>query len=310
MNHSRLITILIIVLLKLVILISIALGCNITDTDAIAAAKSFCSKMGISFSQEPWVLSTNSSSRYDSFETKEVAYGERGDFKGFITVNCDNSEVNSYMNSELRNRVRKKYRISSITTEPRNWPPFLSEKKAKEKIFSIAKKIGLPSDVEFSQLGNDNENGFWGGNWIRKHNGYPYEKDRISIEIMAVDGEFFSYNKIYHGKPCPTDVKVKKEEAIKDGWQQIERLFSQVDWKKHKKEYVVKSSDLKIVQPNSLAGQIVRRHSKESRLAWVLVYGLKERPSRDKLSEINYLQNIEIKIDAGSRKFLGGDYSR
>ena len=285
-------------------------GCSISDAEAISSAVNFCNKMGIKFSHQPWVLSTNNSSRFGNSETKEIAFGERGDFKGFITVNCDNQEVNSYLNSELRNMVKKKYKIPSVTSEPHNWPQFLSENKAKERIFSIAKKIGLPSDVEFSQIGIDKENGLISGRWIRTLNGFPYEQDKIRIEIMAVDGEFYSYNKIYHGKRCPTAVKVRKEEAIEEGWVQIEQLFKKVDWKRHKKDYEIKSAELKIVQPNVLAGQIVRRHSTESRLAWVFVYGLKSPPSRDKLGEIGYLQSIKIKIDAGTKKFLGGDFSR
>lgn len=310
MKRLMIILILTIILINIIVLPITTYGCGISDAVAISSAVNFCKKMGINFSREPWVLSTNNSSRFSNSETKEIAFGERGDFKGFVTVSCDNKEVYSYFNSELRNTVQKKYKIPSVTSQPHNWPLFLSESKAKERISSIAKKIGLPSDVEFTQIGIDKENGLISGRWVRKLNGFPYEQDKIRIEIMAVDGEFYSYNKTYHGKRCPTEVTVRKEEAIKEGWAQIERLFKKVDWKKHKKDYEIKSAELKIVQPNVLAGQIVRRHSKESRLAWVFVYGLRSLPSRDKLGEIAYLQSIKIKIDAGTKKFLGGDYSR
>lgn len=285
-------------------------SCAISDKEARASTKIFCNKMGIIFSQEPWVMETDYVWRIDNSEVKEVAFGERGDYRGFIKVSCNDKEVVFYLNSELRNQIQKKFKISSITTEPHNWPPFLSEEKAKEIIFSIAKKIGSPPDVEFYQLGLDKENGIWSGNWIRKHNGYIYEKDGIRIEIMAVDGEFYSYSKSYYGKPCPTDVKVNKEDAINEGWQQIYRLFKEVNWNKQKPDYEIKSAELKIVQPNTLAGKIITHHSTESRLAWVVVYGLKIKPDRYKLAEVSYLQRMTIKIDAATKKFLGGGYTQ
>jgi len=309
-KRHKLITLLLALWINLLLLTGMAFGCNLTDAEAITSASNFCKTMGISFPKDPWVLRVNSSSGYDNSETKEIAYGERGDFKGFISVSCDDKEVYSYINFDLRNIVRKKYKISSVTTEPRNWPSFLSESKAKKIVFSIANKIGLPPDVKFIQFVLDKESGYWGAYWHRQYNGYLYEKDRIRIEIMAVDGEFYSYSKIYHGSPCPTDVKVKKENAIEEGWQQIYRLFKEVNWNMEKPGYEIQSTELKIIQPNTLDGQITTYHNTESRLAWVVVYGLKTKPDRSKLAKVAYLQRITIKIDAATKKFIGGDFTQ
>lgn len=283
-----------------------AAECSVTDAEAISIAKNFCKKVSISFSREPSVRRIKESSIDGKAIAKQIEFGERGDSKGAIDVSCSNNEVLYYQNWELRNNVRKKYRIPSVTTEPHNWPPFLSEEKSKKIMTSIANKVGLPSDAEFSSLDIDRVNGQMSGKWVKKYKGFPYEGDGIRIGIMAVDGEFVSYSKSYYGKPCPTEVNVSKPEAIKEGWKQIERLFSgQADWNRHEDDYEIKSAELKIVQPNVLAGRIVSRRSPQSRLAWVIEYKLK-----DKLKQADSLLLIKIKIDAGTKKFLGGDHSR
>ncbi|NVN98432.1 MAG: hypothetical protein HXX17_03840 [Geobacteraceae bacterium] len=287
-----------------------AFACNISNENAIASAKLFCKKLGIKYSHEPWVSRTDYVWRIKNSEVKRIEFGEKGDYKISMDVNCINQEVVGFFNWEHDERLRKIHKISSITTEPHNWPSFLSEKKAKEILLAYAKRIELPPDVEFAAMVTDKDRGVINGRWIRKKKGYTYEKDAIEIEIMAVDGEIFSYSKHYYGKVCPLELKVRKEEAVKEGWKQIEKLFNKVDWKRHKKSYDIKSAELKIVQPNFLDGQITKMYSPESRLAWVLHYGLRDRPDRKKLAEISYLQSITMKVDAGTIKLLGVAYSQ
>lgn len=305
MKTRKLIT-LVFLLVYIQLLPGTASGCNVSDEAAIASAKSFCKKVGISFSREPSVTGVNESIIDGSSLTKQIEFGEKGNSKGSINVSCVTKDVQYYFNSELRDYVRKKYKIPSVTSEPHNWPPFLSEDKAKKIMFSVAKRIGLPPDVEFSQLSIDKENGKMSGKWVRKHNGYPYAGDGIRVEIMAVDGEFVFYSKNYSGKPCPTEIKVSKKEAIKESWRQIERLFGESSgWNRHEDDYEIKSAELKIIQPNVLDGRMVSRRSTESRLAWVIEYKLKNRGRRE-----DSLLSITIKIDAGTKKFLGGKHSR
>ncbi len=308
MKPHKFIVLLIGAFIHLLFVTGISSGCNLSDAEAIASAKAFCKKMEVSFSGEPWVLATNSSKKYLNSESKEVAFGERGNFKGTIKISCNSKEVCFYSNSELEDKVRNIHHIPSVTTEPHNWPPFLSETKAKDKIFAIAKKVGIPSDMEFSLIGLDKENGHWSGYWTRKMNGYPFEEDKVRIQVMAVNGEFTLYSKNYYGKPCPTEVKVTKDEAIKEGLKQIDRLFNPVPWLFRKHE--IKSAELKIVQPNTLAGKMVSQHSTESRLAWVLHYVHKDADKLTAERKAVPLQSITIKIDAATKKFLGGARSR
>jgi hypothetical protein len=301
-----LLSISIIILIALFLVIKSLFICNVSDKEAIALAKAFCNKMGVNCSQEPWIFDTDFVLPIKNSKVKMVDFG-KNDKDISISISCHNKEVCFFANWKIKKSVFKKYNISSIiTNEPRKWPPLLPESKSKEIIFTIANKIGLPSDVEFSKLSLDKYYGYWIGYWTRKHNGFPYELDFIEIKILAIDGEFYVYRKWFFGKPCPTEVKITKEEAIKEGWRQVTRVFTKVDWKNHKDDYRVKSAELKIVQPNVISGQFSSFLSTNSRLAWVLIYGLKEQPDERKLQEVDYMEQMTIKIDAATKEFLGG----
>jgi hypothetical protein len=295
----------IIILIVLFLIIKSFFVCNVSDKEAIILAKAFCNKMGITYSLEPLISYTSFDSPVINSRVKEVDFGE---YLSEITIyiNCRNEEVVYYDNKKIKESVRKKYKIPILITEPRNWPPFLSENKAKEIILSIANKISLPADVELSKLSLDKDYGYWIGYWERKHNGFPYDMDSIRIKIMAVDGEFYEYKKRYFGEPCPTEVKVTREEAIQEGWRQVTRLFKKVDWNKYKDAYEIGLVELKIVQPNVLFGKLTPIGSTKSRLAWVVVYGLKDRLDEHKMKEVDYMLSMTIKIDAATKKFLGG----
>lgn len=285
-------------------------GCSVSDEEAISLAKNFCNRLDIAFEQKPWIFGTSFEKFMTGAKVKEVSFGEKGDSKIFVEISCKNKEVVGFFYWDIRQQVQKKYHISSVTTEPRHWPPFLSEDKAKEKLFFFAAQTGLPSDVVFSRCSLDKDNGIWSAYWNRMHNGFPYEDDFVVLRIMAVDGEFYQYGKNFMGEACPTEVKIDKEDAITEGWRQVGDLFKVSTWEKYKGDFEVKSAELKITQPNVLAGRMVAFYSSKSRLAWKIIYGLKSKPDRQKLAAIGFKQRVTIKIDAATKKFLGGDYTQ
>jgi hypothetical protein len=196
----------------------------------------------------------------------------------------------------------RKYNIERDSRKPRKWPPFLPESRAKEIIFALADKIALPNDVELSKVQINDDDGTWNAAWIRKHNGYVYEENHVRISIMAVDGEFYSYVKRFQGKPCPTEVKVTKEEAIEKGWKKVSSYLDYV-----KLGYEVESAELKIVQPNAFLGFVIPMwKSKNSRLAWVINYAPKKPLDDNKRMESGYHDRFVIKIDAANKSFLSG----
>lgn len=300
-------SVLVFLIIGAVILAKSIFGCSLSDEEAISITKGFCNKIGITYSHDPLV--TGSSYRWVSLngKVKDVGFGEIGNWEASSSVSCCKKEVVYFNDSKIDRLVYKKYNIPSITTEPHNWPPFLSEKKAKEIISTIAEKIGLPPDAELYSLSLDDKNGYWNAYWKRKQNGFFYEMDNVFIAIMAVDGEFNRYSKFYWSEPCETTaIKISKEDAIAEGWKQAAKYYDQADWEKYKDAYKVESAELLIVQPNVLFGTAVYWwYSSKSRLAWVIDYRLKQ-PIKNRR---HLHESILIKIDAVTKKYLGGDYA-
>lgn len=293
--------------------------CNMSDKDAVLASKQFLIKTGMPYKAEPcvvnydnnvnktWLLSILFWLDPSDKDGKHLVVKGAGNEQYYITVNCG-QEITKYRNPGLRTEILRKYSISTDNRKPRKWPPLLSEYKAKEIAVSYANKIGLSKEVIFSRMWLDlDHDGTWTAFWNRTFNGYPYEDDSLRIEIMAIEGEFYLYGKRFLGKPCPTEVKVTKEEAIAKGWKKIAKYFDTGKWGKLKNEYEVKSAELKIVQPNTFLGFVVPWKSKNSRLAWVIKFAPKIPPDDKKRIEIGYHDRFVIKIDAATKSFLGGE---
>jgi hypothetical protein len=300
---------------------------DISDSNAILLANRFISKLDIKtnklphISEEdsnkpflflPWLLHT-----FDKLfltdKAKHIVVGE-DNHELTIDVSCKDKEVVYFADWQAMEKVLRKYNIWG-NKKPK-WPRILTDKEANYLLLLYANKIGLPQDVVFSNTVLDlQSHGTWAGSWIRKLNGFPYEDDYIRIEVMAIDGEFFSYRKVFKGRSCTTIVKVSEEDAIAIGWEKITNYFDAKKWEQVKKEYEVKSAQLKIVQPNVFLGHVIPLwKSNKSRLAWVIEYDLrKETDSKQydiKRAEFFYHDKFIIKIDALSGRFLGGVTSK
>ncbi len=301
---------LIAVVLLVIISIKLLLVCKVSDKEAITLTKAFCAKMAVAYNYEPWVLTTTFQRLMLHFREKEVVVGKTGDYKLSVDINCNNKEVVGFHNYDLRDQVFKKYNISFDNRKPCKWPPFLPESDAKKVIFSLANKIGLPQNMEFSYIALDKATGTWSATWKRKYNEYTYENDFIHIDVMAVDGEFVSYGKFFLGEPCPTVVKIPKEKAIEEGLKRVYKFLIDERAKKHLRDYVVMSAELKIVQPNAWFGIMTPFYKSKSRLAWVIVYELKDKTDRKLVEDVDFKYKFIFKYDAATGKFVGGDYSR
>lgn len=294
----------ILIFVILSVIVRLALVCGLSDNKALQIANRFCQSLNIGIVSNP-IVSEELFQRI-----KRVMYLRNGRPEVSADINCVNKDVVSFVNHKARDEVFMKYNIPIDNRKPRTWPALLPESKAKEIAFSYASKIGLPQDVVFSHMTLDKiYNGAWIAHWQRIHNGYLYEDDSLSVGIMAIDGEFYSYGKFFRGKPCPTDVKISKERAIEVGRRKLYGLLQDDKAKKHLHDYVVSSSELKIVQPNAVFGFLTPFHRSNSRLAWVVTYSL---PSNDlKLEEdVNFADKFVIKVDAATGKFIGGSFPR
>jgi hypothetical protein len=128
---------------------------------------------------------------------------------------------------------------------------------------------------------------------------------------MAVNGEFLGYSKVYGGKPCPTKVKVSREEAVAKGWHRAASLFGSDIWKNNYKYYKLRKAELQIVHPNRIFGRLVPIwKSRDFRLAWVIDFGLAEEAGEEKLMELGFHHRMLYKIDAATGKVIGGSDGR
>lgn len=300
--------------------------CSITDDKAIFLANDLLIKTNITTNNKPWVFRLNDNGQLMSFswilntvtdiyinkKVKNVVYGDKRNSDIDIYVGCAAKEVTGLINWNIRKTVFSKYNIPLNNRKPRMWPPFLAEDKAKEIVLSYANKIGFPKDVELYKMRLDLQNdGTWEGIWKRKFNGFPYEDDMISVEVMAIDGELYSYRKSFYGKPCSTNVKVTKEDAIVTGWKKMYEYFDANKAEHLTKEYEVKTAELKIVQPNIFFGYVIPIwKSNSSKLAWVIEYNLKAESDvnkyENKLAQFGHHDKFVLKFDSVTNKFLGG----
>jgi len=305
---------------------------HVSDREAVKIASDFLTKAGVQLSTTPHVEKLNKPDMPFYFEVfdfvlqnivfrhsggKKIIVGEELKEDHYLSIS-DSKEVAYYSNRKIEKEVFKKYNISPDNRKPRNWPTLLTESKAKEFAVFYANKIGIPKDVEFSQMYlNLQYNGTWDAVWRRKLNGYLYERDSFHVSVMAIDGELYSYNKNFTGKPCPTEVRVTKEDAIEKGWKKVASYFNSEKSEQVKNEYEIISSELMIVQPNVFLGMVIPKvfwQSKSSRLAWVIKYKLKVEPTvneyESKLYRFGYHGDFTIYVDAATKSILGGETER
>jgi hypothetical protein len=304
-------TLIITTILVVTLGVVISMTCSITDKEAKDVFNKFCKTIHVNIDGERWVLGKTYYRFNPLNQIKEIVVGQRGSFKASANVSCKTKEVLQIVNHEIRKQVFNKYNISLDNRRIRSWPKLLSENKAKQIAFSYAQQIGLPSDVKFSHMSLDTAyTGAWIAHWIRMHNEYQYENDFLSINIMAIDGEFYSYGKHFRGSPCKTEVKVSKEDAIKVSQDKVNSLISDNQYKNNVTKYVATSSELIIVQPNAILGIFTPFHDSSSRLAWVITYILPSTKDMNLAESANFVEKIVIKVDAASGRVIGGSLSK
>jgi len=285
---------------------------GLSDVAAIAAAEEFCRRLEVAPVGRPWVRQNGTNLMdllLDKRHERDVVYSEgRGDGIS-LAVECRSREVIWYSNRDVQRRVMKKFGISPNNMKPRNWPPFLPEQQAGTIINQLAGKIGLPGDMVFDRVNLDSKEGIWRGHWTRRTAGYPYEDSHVSIEIMAVDGEFIGYRTNYGGTPCPTVVKISREVALETAWQRAAALFDRELWDRNRHLYRVTSAELMIVHPNTLFSRLIPLwHSDDYRLAWVVHITLDG--GEDELARMGHHHAMTYKIDAATGRVIGGQDGR
>ena len=288
-----------ILVLLIALYMVVTFRCRLTDADTMNITKTFCKKVGINDIKNLSVSSI-SISQLIVFgpQTKIIQNGN----DIIVTVDCISNEVVHLTNNKLLSASKAKYVDAN---NRQKWPQFLEENEAKEILLTITNRIGLPVDVELSSVNLDEKNGIWTAQWKRKYNGIAYDKDYMAVSILAVNGEFYSFSKYFHGEPCVTDARVDKNAAIEAATREFANFFSKDKWVKNKDKFVVKSAELRIVQPNVWKHFLSFCETK-SKLAWVVTFDIKEGSEKDTIGIMNEGESI-IKIDALNNQLIDKD---
>ena len=279
----------------------------LTDKEAIQIITSFSQKLGVS--PLPHKLSVKSKGFFEALilgiDTVPIVFSDNQ--RKFALINQKKKEVISLHNPDVDDVLRK---LAPGDRKP--WPPFLFQKDlsifigetaAKTILLQHANRVGLPNDVGAPKFTLNKDYGVWSATWQRQHNGYFFEKDHISISIIAVDGQFYSYYKSFEGEPCKTEVKIKKAEAIQKGQEVLIKYITNELWEKNKDKFELVSAELKIVNRKSYLHNIFPFYKIPSRLAWVVEFDVKRGQEMNTIAILNKDKSI-VHIDASTGKVI------
>lgn len=275
------------------------INCGTTDEEAIVIAKNFYSKMGVVYSSEHLRVKDEQAFSLFKENTKKIIAADDSDNKFVTKIDCKNKELVHFSNTGLLESVWKRYTVKMTNAQKIRWTSFIDEKKAKEILMLLAKKLSLPDDAEFSGLKLDNKDGMYIGKWKKKYRGFSYEQDYITIWILAANGEFYAYNKNIEKIPYLPEVKITRSEAIKIAQNEFKNYFNQTQWTKNKDIFEIKSAELYFSKEYGFLSS----DFKQPRLVWVVVLDAKEGMGRDTV-QILIKDKSVIKIDPSTGKVL------
>lgn len=275
--------------------------CLITDEQAIAATEEFSNKIGLAFQDSPIVKGISRSDvDYPGIRNlKDVSYGPVRFYVGCESGVVENFDDFGSFEDNFPYSAKK---------EPSN---------CKKTIESLAKNIGIPSDMHFEKVENDWRKGVWVGKFVRIIDGYKYDLDNVAIGISDKSGKIALYRKIYFGQSCPTEIKIQKDEAIRMASTEFHKLISG-RVRSHSDDLYERNERLLIVQPERPKWRAVRQtinpplKEKSSRLAWVISYnftgGIKPQKRSKLIEEMSPQERHDLDIERSEYEDLIKEY--
>ncbi len=259
----------------------VADSCRASNEQAIARAKDFLKKIGLMPHSSPIIrdISLSNIDYPGTRNLKDVSYTyPDGRIEIRFYIGCESGEVENY--DDIKNwEDNFPY---SAKTEP---------SECKNAIETLARQIGIPSDMHFEKVERDWRKGIWIGEFVRIRDGYKYELDNVAIGISEKTRKIALYRKIYFGRSCPTEIKIMKDAAMMMAGTEFQK-FIFGDVRSNSDKLYDRNEQLLIVQPERSeralgVGQIINPPLKEkpSRLAWIIRYdfmgGMKIHKTRD-----------------------------
>jgi hypothetical protein len=280
--------------------LKIYLKCELTDKEVKGVIQEFCTKMNIAFQKDNFLDNKYQSIRIGEGFT-EVVVGHANERKYIAKINCKTKELVHFTRNGILQSYRNKYMINVGTVRQIKWPSFIEENKAKDLLVSLANHIGLPDGAELAEVSLDKNDGIWVAKWKKIYRGVAYENFCMAVAILAVDGEFYSFNKSIEREPSPTEVKIGRPEAISIAYKRFVSYFSNEEWEKNKDIFELKSAELNYAITDTVINQII--HNDRPRLVWVIVFDAKNNMGRNTIGVLIKDKSI-IKVDPKTGKIL------
>lgn len=297
---NRKITFLLITMCLFAVFYKLTFKCDLTDSEAIGTCEKFCSKLKVKADSSFFHVRSVSDGLFRREMDKEIVVGKNIP-KIQMRVSCNNNEVTRFTNYSVRDYVLKKYNIKKSGIGQMDLSKVMSEDKAKEMMTAYMRLLNVQMESELDHVYLDKVyDAVWTSTWKLKYNGYIYENGHIDISIMAIDGELFHYTKSFVGRPCSTKVTVSENAAKEIAKRKIQSILNE----NNALNYIVASTDLKIVQPNAFLGIFTPFSWHKSRLAWVV--RCNRYIGADNIADGNLPDFIIIKVDAATGKVIGG----
>jgi hypothetical protein len=283
---------------------------NLSGNDVIGLANSLADRLNVKHNHQ---LSVKPKGIVETLllgtDTLPVVISDNNKLLAFVS--SKNREVTQLNNPEAMDGVLDKLGPEYRKTLPPFWKKdkpelFMEENQARKILLELANKIGLPSDVEGPEILLNKDYGHWIAKWKRKYNGYTFDKDYVSVSIIAVNGEFDGYSKSYKAQPCPTDVKIQRQQAVEKAFKVFVEYFPKDKWEKNKDKFELISADLRIVKPDEYWRRLTPFGDAESRLAWVVVFDVKKGQETETIGVLNKDKSI-INVDAATARILSSE---
>jgi hypothetical protein len=238
-----------------------------------------------------------------------------------ITFDIHTGEVYFIYNTVVRGKILES------KFDPANKMHVKTEIEIKAIAEDILKKLprqytsGL--QLESIKFVSNEKDGHWIINWERSQNGYTYQEDGITIYYHEKYG-LESYANWCTSEPCPTEVKITKEEAGEKARDIATKaicsslMIPSMDmpynkWFKDFEVGEICKSELVIINPNYLftkkSSTDITKRSRNARLSWVISIKTHYTGKPGPKGEVISGTVISIWIDAATGEMLGGMFT-
>ncbi len=293
------------IVIIIIFIVIIVFKCKLSDEKAIEIARTTCSVLNLNDNGSYRVKSANILRQFLFGIKYKNVFINNGNDEISVLIGCKDIDIVGIYNTGLYNRYLQSNTIKVNDNEVVRWKAIISNIDATNDMMSIANKLRIKEDMKLSSIALDKYKGVWSGRWQRILNGIEVEDDYIIINIMAVNGDFYSYSKHINGYTCSTIAKLTKEDAFKIAELTFKKEFTDFEWKNNSDKFEVKSCSLKVIS-SKLGVKNIFNIDNICKLAWVVTISTKDIVGNKTVGIVNKDSSI-IYIDAENGNIISTD---